>query len=109
MDADTGQELLVLKGERHPFQSICFSPDGSWLAGAGANDKVACVWDAGTGQELLRFKGHTHWVYFVCFSPDGSRLATASADQTARVWDAAHGPGTAHSQRAHRLSHKCLL
>ena len=34
---------------------------------------------------------HAGLVYSASFSPDGSRVVTASADNTARVWDAATG------------------
>src|SRR5262249_38912185 len=37
----------------------------------------------------LGFGGHEGSVSSAAFSPDGSRIVTASADQTARIWDAA--------------------
>jgi hypothetical protein len=81
-DAETGQELLTLKGGGG---SVCFSPDGLRLATSMK------VWDARTGQELLTLQGHTSLVTSVCFSPDGQRLATGSWDRTAKVWDARIG------------------
>ena len=47
-DAETGQELLTLKGAQG---GVAFSPDGKRLA-SGTK-----VWDAQTGQELLCLKG----------------------------------------------------
>jgi WD40 repeat protein len=37
------------------------------------------------------FRGHEYRVATAAFSPDGARVVTASADDTARVWDAATG------------------
>jgi hypothetical protein len=58
-DAQTGQELLSLKGGSHNIggfsEPIAFSPDGKRLAcGDGL---VVRVWDAQTGRELLQLKG----------------------------------------------------
>jgi WD40 repeat protein len=101
-DAQTGQELLSLKGGR----SVAFSPDGKRLVSSNPSTyddtkkaRVAGgvkVWDAQTGQELLTVSlaGNDP----VAFSPDGKRLASASHPSAARwgsqeikVWDAQTG------------------
>jgi WD40 repeat protein len=51
-DAQTGQELLSLRGHTgtgygHMVSRVVFSPDGKRLASGSK------VWDAQTGQELL--------------------------------------------------------
>ena len=90
-DAQTGQELLSLKGHTASVSSVAYSPDGKRLAsGSGTWDatKRAFVsgevklWDAQTGQELRTLKGHTAKVVSVAFSPDGKRLASGSGDDT---------------------------
>jgi WD40 repeat protein len=78
-DAQTGKEMLTLKGSG----VVVFSPDGKRLASIKRSDVE--VLDAQTGQELLTLKGHTNWVYSVVFSPDGTRLASVSDDKTAKV------------------------
>jgi serine/threonine protein kinase len=113
-DAQTGQELLSLKGGG---RGVAFSPDSKRLASA-SQDKTVKLWDAETGQELLAFKGHTDTILSVAFSPDGKRLASASADKTVKVWDAQTGQelltveghggenpnGVAFSPNGHRLA-----
>jgi WD40 repeat protein len=47
-DAQTGQELLSLKGAG---SSVAYSPDGKRLATSSGN--AVEVWDAQTGQQLL--------------------------------------------------------
>jgi WD40 repeat protein/serine/threonine protein kinase len=94
-DAQTGRELLALKGAA---RVVAFSPDGKRLAsGSGGfmsfpfKEEVPVevkVWDAQTGQELTTFKGDTGAVYSVAFSPDGKRLAAGSGtwDDTKRAY-----------------------
>ena len=57
-DAQTGQELLTLKG--HTGWSAAWPSArtaNAWPA--LADDETVKVWDAQTGQELLSLKGHT--------------------------------------------------
>ena len=101
-DAETGQEVLALKGHTDDVSSVAFSPDGKRIV-TGSEDRTVKVWDAETGQEVLALKGHTDGVRGVAFSPDGKRIVTGSGDRTVKVWDADDGPGTPHPQGAHRL------
>ena len=57
-DAQTGAELLTLKGHTGTCHRASFSPDGTRIV-TGSEDKTAKVWDAKTGAELLTLKGHT--------------------------------------------------
>jgi WD40 repeat protein len=84
-DAQTGQELLSLKGAG---SSVAFSPDGKRLASGGGEVKV---WDAQTGQEILTIKPvHPRFNGSIVFSPDGKRLAGTDGAE-AKVWDAQTG------------------
>jgi WD40 repeat protein/serine/threonine protein kinase/tetratricopeptide (TPR) repeat protein len=100
-DAQTGQELLRLEGHggsQQAVESVCFSPDGQWLASGGSQDRTARVWDLATGKEIRRFKGSWSNTRSVTFSPDGRRLAAANNDSSlrgnfaeVRVWDVSDG------------------
>src|SRR5262249_44479469 len=97
-DAQTGQELLSLKGHTSRDINVAYSPDGKRLAssaigfgGRGGAPPAAGggkVGDSQAGQELLSLKGS---VCSVAFSPDGKRLAGTSDDKTVKVWDAQTG------------------
>ena len=89
-DAESGAEILCLKGHTEGVTSASFSPDGPPIR-TRARDKTARVWDAESGTEILCLKGHTEGVTSASFSPDGRRIVTGSHDNTVRVWDAESG------------------
>ena len=85
-DAQTGQELLSLKGHVDSVNSVAFSPDGKRLVTVSAD--LIIVWDAQTGQELLSLKAHVGDRGIVAFSSDGHRLGSVSENGTVKIWDA---------------------
>jgi WD40 repeat protein len=71
--------------------ALAYSPDGKWLASAGA-DRVIRLWDAETGKPGLSLEGHQNSVRSLAFVPAGEGkpakiLVSASFDKTIRFWD----------------------
>jgi RNA polymerase sigma factor (sigma-70 family) len=95
-DVDTGKEVRRLQGDPHIAYKLAFSPDGRYLGGAMANNRVYVpapvihLWDVATGKELRQFKGHQGGVTGLRFSAD-SRTLASSGDRTARLWEVATG------------------
>jgi WD40 repeat protein len=95
-NADTGQELLTLKGSVYAARTVAFSSDGRRIVGGGVNrpgqGSEVQVWDADTGQALLTLREHTGTVTALGFSPNGQRLWAAGTNRAiagieVRVWD----------------------
>jgi WD40 repeat protein len=97
-DAQSGKEVLTLKGHTDQVSSVAFSVDGKRIA-SGSYDQTVKVCDAQTRQEAFTLKGHTRYVMSVAFSPDGKRIATGSTNYKrqddkpggVKVWDADTG------------------
>ncbi|MFN8001098.1 MAG: hypothetical protein U0X75_08800, partial [Acidobacteriota bacterium] len=70
--------------------AIAFSPNGKWLAGAGA-DRIIHLWELGEteGKQIKSLIAHEDAINQIAFSPDGKLLATAGADNQLKLWDAA--------------------
>src|SRR5262249_17995953 len=84
-DADTGKELLVLRGHQDKVEAASFSPGGR-LVVTNSRDRTARLWDAATGKQVATLKGHTHIVDGLVFSPDGQWIITIAGNSQARLW-----------------------
>jgi ankyrin repeat protein len=85
-DANTGELINTLQGDRNYVYSVSFSPDGSILA-SGNSDKAIILWNPRTGTLIRTLEGFSGWVWGVSFSPDGNTLASGSADKTIKLWN----------------------
>jgi WD40 repeat protein len=83
-------EQSRLRGHLGAVTAVVFSPDGKWLASAGADHTIK-LWNSTSGKEVFTLKSHSHRLTSLAFSPDGVRLISGSVDQTVRVWDASSG------------------
>jgi WD40 repeat protein len=100
LDIATGEEHVFARrphGQEHVFirrphgTAVAIAPDGTWLATAGDERRLAWIWDLRTGEECAALSGHTGRVTSVALTPDGTWLATGSWDRSVRIWDAATG------------------
>ncbi len=103
VDEAHGQAKLrhALQGHSKGINAIAFSPDGTLVASAGADDLV-CVWQVTSGELRHCLRGHSDWVRSVAFSPDGHLLASCGVDRTIRLWDVQRGE---QIQRLHGHKH----
>ncbi|KAJ4490107.1 WD40-repeat-containing domain protein [Lentinula aciculospora] len=95
-DVKTGYKTCVLvddsvgkSGDLY-IRSVCFSPDGKYLA-TGAEDKQIRIWDIQRKKIRNIFDGHQQEIYSLDFSADGRLIVSGSGDKTARIWDMMDG------------------
>ena len=79
-------QLVLQTGHALGVNSIAFSPDGSWLVSAGADNSVI-IWQTSSGRQLRTLTGHKAYVRSVACSSDGRLIASGSNDFTIKVWD----------------------
>ncbi|KAL6719582.1 general transcription repressor [Lecanora helva] len=91
-DVHTGNQVTKLQDETVDkdgdlyIRSVCFSPDGVYLA-TGAEDKQIRVWDIQSRTIRTTFTGHDQDIYSLDFASNGRHIASGSGDHTVRVWD----------------------
>ena len=68
------------------IQALAFSPDGAWLATAGANGMLK-LWDARSGTLKARLVGHYGSVFGLDFASDSKHFVSAGSDRTVRMWN----------------------
>ncbi|CAO3625196.1 unnamed protein product [Cunninghamella blakesleeana] len=92
----TGQKVCVLQDDSVAgdsdlyIRSVCFSPDGKYLA-TGAEDKLIRIWDIAQRRIQFQLSGHEQDIYSLDFSRDGRIIVSGSGDRTARIWSMADG------------------
>lgn len=95
-DVTTGEKVCILQDESVDvsgdlyIRSVCFSPDGNYLA-TGAEDKLIRVWDIHSRTIRNTFAGHEQDIYSLDFARDGRTIASGSGDRTVRLWDIQSG------------------
>jgi len=78
--------LSVLTADSTQVRDVAYSPDGAYLATAGA-DRIIRFWDTSTWRLAFELRGHCGTIYSIAFSPDGALLLACDDTETAIVWD----------------------
>ncbi len=86
-----GHRMVKQFSSTKQWDLLALSPDGRWVALAGANSPVIELWSVGQGRLALELAGHAGAVRTIAFSPDSQLLATAGADQIVRLWSIPSG------------------
>ena len=88
-DLRTGQETNRFDAG-FPIMALALSPDGTALAGAGAEGSIA-VWQLVTGRELFRSRPGEARLTALAFSPDGKQLVAGGGKDRLAFWDVPTG------------------
>lgn len=68
------------------IRSVCFSPDGEYLA-TGAEDKCIRLWNIREKRIIRTLTGHEQDIYSLDFSRNGRLIASGSGDRSVRLWN----------------------
>lgn len=89
-DANTGENIRILKGHTHHVMCIDFNYKGNLLASGSADENVR-IWDIKQGRCMHTLAAHSDPISAVNFSRDGTILVSSSFDGLIRIWDVASG------------------
>jgi WD40 repeat protein len=87
-DANTGQEVHVLRGHTGPVTKVAFTPDGAYIVSA-SDDLTLRVWNPESGRCRGLMLGHRGPVRALETLADAKRVLSASDDGTFRLWHVA--------------------
>src|SRR5690606_20477921 len=93
-DAATGVVFRTLSGHGLEVTALAFSPDGTRLASAAA-DQTVHLWELGTSEPSRLLGGekgaHDDAVWSAVYSPNNEYILTAGRDKLVKLWDARTG------------------
>jgi WD40 repeat protein len=109
-DVESGKEVAVLAGHKHPVSAVAYAPDGKMIATGDsvghapndfttAPDSTITLWDADTHKPLRSSAAHHGWIYSLAFSHDNKSLASASPYDVC-LWRVADGDKLAKLESA---------
>ncbi len=85
---ETKKELQSIKTPQQFVYTLDFSPDGLYLASAGASGMIQ-LWEPTTGRLLNQLDTKTNWTSEVAFTYDGRALISGHGDGSVRLWEVA--------------------
>jgi WD40 repeat protein len=86
LDAKTGRTLRTFPLSSYEKEMLAWSPDGTTLAVAGANNKI-CLLDAVSGIQKGTLEGHINSGLTASFDPGGTLLASNGFEDRLWLWD----------------------
>ena len=88
-----------------PIYSVVFSPNGDWIATAGAGVQL---WNALTGGNVASLGDRSSTAILASFSPSGAFLAAAFEDGAVAVWDPRVGREHLKHEHCHTQPITCI-
>ena len=84
-EIQSGKLIAELRGHTANVWTICFSPDGRFLASASSDQSIR-IWEVETGRLSSVLRGHGDEVWSLAFTPDGRNLASVDKQGAMLLW-----------------------
>jgi len=78
------ETYLFAKEHTHSVTSLCFSPDGQFMATASF-DKTIKIWQL-KNKKCIKTLNADDWIYSICYSPGGKHLIAGLGNGTMKIW-----------------------
>lgn len=89
IQTDWGSSLQSLEAQS-ACSPVVFSPDGSTIVSAFANQYIA-LWRTDTGSYIRSLRGHSTPIHSLTYSKDGTTVVSGSASGSITLWETAKG------------------
>ncbi len=86
----TGKQNQVLSGFEAAVESVCFSPDGAWIATGDADGQLS-LWASKTGDLAWQIAADSQPLLQVEFHPSGQQVATRVENGPVKLWNTSDG------------------